>query len=87
VGDGLEAGSLILTSDVFLLTIFYGFFGGGIVAATLRLLARVLEDLTLGLVDELSANSTLRVWAEIETTGVGILPSKPRTGAMKLSKA
>jgi hypothetical protein len=38
---GLGAGSLILSPDAFLFTVFWSFFGGGGVVASLHLLARV----------------------------------------------
>jgi hypothetical protein len=51
-GDGLGAGSLILTLDAFLFTTFRDVFGGGGVTVALHLPARVLEDPTLGPTDE-----------------------------------
>jgi hypothetical protein len=61
-GDGLGAGSLILTLDAFFLTTLCCFFGGGGgVAVALRLLARVLEVPTLGHVGESPTDSALMV--------------------------
>jgi hypothetical protein len=86
-GEGLGDRSLTLTPDAFLLTTFRGFFGGGGVAIALHLPARVLDDSTLGPVDESPTDSTLRVWAKIRTTGTGESPSKPWMEEMRLSKA
>jgi hypothetical protein len=55
-GDGLGAGSLILTPDVFLFMTFRGFFRGGGVTTILHLLAQVREDPALGPADESSAD-------------------------------
>jgi acetyl esterase/lipase len=87
VGGGLAAWSLMLIPDSFLLVIFLAFLGIGGVAATLRLLARVLDDPMLGPFDDAPTDSALRVRTERGTTGIGVSPSKPRMRAMKLSKA
>jgi hypothetical protein len=90
-GDGLGAGSLILTLDAFFLTTLCCFFGGGGggggVAVALRLLARVLEVPTLGPVGESPTDSALMVRAEIRAARIGMSPSKPGIGTMKLSRA
>jgi hypothetical protein len=57
------------------------------VAAALHLPARVLEDPTLGPLDDSPTNSVLRVWAEIGMARIGDSPSMPGMGVVKLSKA
>jgi hypothetical protein len=81
--DSLRVGYLILIPVAFLLVAFFAFG----VAAALRLLARVLEDPTLGLFDETLANLALENWAETGIAGIGISPSMLGMGAMKLSRA
>jgi hypothetical protein len=85
VVDGLGTGSLIMTPSNLLPTTFLAFFEGGKVVAALRLPARVMDDLALGHADESLANSTFGIRAEIGIVGIGISPSKPETGEMKLS--
>jgi hypothetical protein len=87
IGDGLGAGSLILIPGVLLLKTFLPFLEADRVAVTLHLPARVLEDPTLGPFDDMLVDSTLIVWAKKGTPGIGVSPSKPCMGAMKLSNA
>jgi hypothetical protein len=82
----LGAGSLTLIPLVDFPMIFLGFIKGGGVVAALCLPARVLEDPAPGLTDESSADSLLGAWAKIGMVGIGISPSNPGIGEMKLSK-
>jgi hypothetical protein len=66
---------------------FLAFLGGGGVAAALQLPAQVLDDLALGPANESSADSALRVRAEIRIPEIDMSPSKPGIGEMKLSRA
>jgi hypothetical protein len=87
VEDGLGVGSLILTPLVFLPTTFLSFFGGGRAAATFRLLARVLDDLALGLAKESSVELVLGARSKIGMAKIELSPLKPRIVEAKLSKA
>jgi hypothetical protein len=78
---------LSLTHVAFLLLAFHNFFGGGGVAATLRLPSRVFSDSTLGPFDEAPIDSALRVQADMRRTGIDVSPSKPGMGAIKLSRS
>jgi hypothetical protein len=77
---------LILIAGLFLFATFRSFFGGGGVAATLRLPARVRKYPALGPADESSADSTLGVWAKIRITEIGVSPLKLGMGRTKLSR-
>jgi hypothetical protein len=61
-----------LIPNTFLLTTFLAFLGVGEVEATLQLLARVLEDTTLGPFDNAPTDSALGVRAEREIAGIGV---------------
>jgi hypothetical protein len=87
VENGKGEGSLILIPPVDLPVVVLAFFGGGGGAAALRLPSQVLEDPALGLAVESSADSPLGVRAEIGMAGIGMSPSNPVIGEMKLSRA
>jgi hypothetical protein len=86
-GEGLGAGSLILTPISFLLVTFLAFLGVGGVAVTLCLPARVLDVPTLGPCYDAPTGSTLKVQANRGTAVIGVSPTKLGIGAMKLSRA
>jgi hypothetical protein len=88
VEDVLSTGSLILIpAATFLPMTFLSFFEGGGAVAALRLLARVLDDPTLGSVEESSTNSVLGVQAVIGMTRIGSSPWKLGIGEVKLFRS
>jgi hypothetical protein len=63
------------------------FFDKDRLALAFRLPARVLGMLALALVEGSLSASPPRGWAGTGTVGIGMSPSKPGMGQMKLSKA
>jgi hypothetical protein len=63
------------------------FFDGVRLAVAFHLPARVLTTPTLALVEGSLSASPPGGWVDIGTARIGISPSKPAMGAMKLSKA
>jgi hypothetical protein len=64
-----------------------GLFGGLESIGAFRLQARVLEALALGMAVGSSEDSAPGTWADIRMTGIGMSPSNPRMGKIKLSKS
>jgi hypothetical protein len=77
---------MILTPAGFLLVTFLVFLGANGVAATLCLLARVLDDPALGTCDDVPTDSAHVVQVERGASTIGVSHSKLGIGAMKLSK-
>jgi hypothetical protein len=78
---------VILFSPKCFLVVFLAFLGGLESIGDFLLQARVLEALALGTAEGSSEESTPRSWADIRMAGIGMSPSNPGMGKIKLSKS
>jgi hypothetical protein len=85
--EALGVGSLILIPLFDLPVVFLAFFDGVSITGALRFPTRVIDPPALASVVGLLADSPLGGRAETVIVGIGISPSNPGMGEMKLSKA
>jgi hypothetical protein len=85
--ESLAVGSLILIPLFDLPVVFLAFFDGVSITGALRFPTRVFDPPALASVVGLLADSLLGGRAETVIVGIGISPSNPGMGEMKLSKA